>query len=142
MLTRYVGTVSIVSNGYWVLQDDDPQAWAGPIESDFAGTMGQDGIYLISGHWAGDIRVTVDVYDSRPSKPQNWVKSVELDAEFPSRLGAAYCQQLRPTAELAAIVMPAALVTARISVNGWVSPPMVDTPPEEWLIEIWPALPT
>ena len=138
--TVYTGRVTVDSHGWWILQDDDPQAWEGEMPSNFAGVMGRDGVYFISGQWSGEVEVTVEVHQAPPPEPAGWSKSSELIAEFPSGSATAYGQTHAPTEdEIVDIVLPATRVVVRVLANGWTSPPEVWHSPDTWLLQIWPA---
>ncbi|GAA0314970.1 hypothetical protein [Kineococcus aurantiacus] len=139
LLRVHAGTVTIAHGGYWVLQDADPTAWNGALESTFAGVAGPDGLYLFSGRYSGDIAVSVEVHDSPPPPVSGWDKSVDLEACFPSRDAAAFCPEFVPSPELDAIQLPARFVTVRVMVNGWDEPASTEGGPESWLLQVWPS---
>jgi hypothetical protein len=135
----YRGTATIELGGLWVLQDSDPQGWDLNYPSNFVGVTGREGIYLISGHYAGELEVTVKVHESCPPAPSGWDKTAELTGVYPSRVAMAWggCGLLDP--RLAEIVLPGEEVQIRAMVNGWDTPPHPGHPPETWLLEVWPA---
>ena len=136
----YRGVVEISLGGLWVLQDSEPEGWGyDDYPSDFAGTTGGEGIYLISGHYSGEIEVTVQVHTGRPEQPQGWEKSAEVEGAYPSRAAVAWSEILPADDCLRSIELPAERVVVRVLVNGWSSPPNPGSPPETWLLQVWPA---
>ncbi|WP_432540722.1 hypothetical protein [Kineococcus sp. SYSU DK002] len=136
----YRGVVEISLGGLWVLQDSEPEGWGyDDYPSDFAGRTGDEGIYLISGHYAGSVDVTVEVHDSDPGHPQGWGKSAEVEGSYPSRVARAWCELLPVDEQLDGIELPAERVRTRVLVNGWSTPPNPGSPPETWLLQVWPV---
>jgi hypothetical protein len=136
----YGGIVRVESRGWWVLQDSNPQGtWTETPTSEFAGVMEEEGIYLISGVFAGDIEVAVEVHELPPIQPNGWAKSLELMAKYPSCTAVAYAQGDWPSEDLEEIRLPAQNVVVRVLVNGWRSPPGSAIGPESWLLQVWPA---
>lgn len=135
----YQGTVTIELGGLWILQDSDPSGWDLDYPSNFVGATGREGIYLISGHYAGDLEVTVKVYRSRPPAPSGWGKTAELIGVFPSGVAMAWGGAMDLDPRLAEITLPAEGVQIRVMVNGWSTPPNPGHPAETWLLEVWPA---
>ena len=136
----YRGAVEISLGGLWVLQDSEPEGWGyDDYPSDFAGITGDEGVYLISGHYSGVIDVTVEVHSAPPEAPSGWEKSGELVGIYPSRVAKAWCEILPADDGLASIELPAERVGLRVLVNGWSTPPNPGSPAETWLLQVWPA---
>lgn len=132
--------VQISLGGLWVLQDAEPEGWGyDDYPSDFAGRTGDEGVYLISGHYAGPVGVTVEVHRSAPEPPRGWEKSAELEGNYPSRAARAWCELLEVDEQLEHIELPAERVRIRVSVDGWSTPPNPGGSPETWLLQVWPA---
>ncbi|WP_432521025.1 hypothetical protein [Kineococcus sp. SYSU DK006] len=126
--------------GLWVLQDGEPEGWGyDDYPSNFAGTTGGEGIYLISGHYSGPIDVTVQVHPTRPEPPEGWEKSTEVEGIYPSRVAVAWSEILPADDGLRSIELPAERVRVRVLVKGWSTPPNPGSPPETWLLQVWPA---
>lgn len=139
-LGAYRGAVQIYVGGLWVLQDSEPEGWGyDDYPSDFAGRTGDEGIYLISGHYASPVDVEVQVHDGRPEQPAGWEKSAEVEGTYPSRVARAWCEVLEVDEGLGCIQLPAERVRVRVLVDGWSTPPNPGGAPETWLLQVWPA---
>jgi len=130
--------VRIETHGRWLFVDSDAGGYDGPIKSNFAYVMGRDGLCLWSGHWNGDIAVTVEIHDGPPPPTVEWEKSVTLMATFPTAVASAFSVDW-PQEGLHEIPLPAQRVAIRVLANGWTSPPETWNPADSWLLQVWPV---